>query len=89
MYIRQNVKRSKIPPGIAQKEALVYAKRLTGPEAKRLQFADVLTEEAKMPAEARVLISGALGRNGISRELLQNTKTDMYGTELHHIISKL
>ncbi|XP_052819209.1 uncharacterized protein LOC128245040 isoform X2 [Mya arenaria] len=74
--------RTKIPPGQSQRDAILYSKRLDGPEAKRLQLADGLVEETKMAAEAKSLILGALGRNRLSRDVLHNTKKDIYGKEL-------
>lgn len=74
--------RTKIPPGIVQREALLFAKRLTGDHAKRLGLVDDVVEEAKMSESAKKLVKGALGRNGLGREILHNMKKDIYGIEV-------
>ena len=79
--------RTKIGPGLVQREALLFAKRLTGDQAKGLGLVDVVTEENKMADEAKKLIKMALGRNGLDREALGMMKKDIYGQNL--VFSKL
>lgn len=79
--------RTKIPPGVVQREALLFAKRLSGEQAKRLGLADEVVEESKMADAAKKLVKEALGRNGLGRQILQDMKKDIYGKELD--LSKL
>ena len=79
--------RTKIPPGIVQREALLLAKRLTGNEAKDLGLVDSVVEESRMMDEAKKLVKMALGRNGLDRKALGMMKKDIYG--LHLDFSKL
>ncbi|XP_045191448.2 uncharacterized protein LOC123548331 [Mercenaria mercenaria] len=79
--------RTKIPPGVVQREALLFAKRLTGDYAKRLGLADEVVEETKMMDTARKLVKDALGRNGLGRKIFADMKKDIYGKELD--LSKL
>ena len=79
--------RTKIGPGLVQREALLFAKRLTGDQAKGLGLVDVVIEESKMAEEAKKLIKMALGRNGLDREALGMMKKDIYGETL--VLSKL
>ncbi|XP_053402996.1 uncharacterized protein LOC123549962 [Mercenaria mercenaria] len=79
--------RAKIPAGIAQREALLFAKRMTGDYAKRLGLVDEVVEETKMMDTARKLVNDALGRNGLGRKIVADMKKDIYGIELD--LSKL
>ena len=74
--------RTKIPPGLVQREALLFAKRLTGDDAKNLGLVDCVTEEDKMMEEAKKLIKQALGKNGLDRKALGIMKKDIYGQHL-------
>lgn len=74
--------RTKIPPGLVQREALLFAKRLTGDNAKYLGLVDCVTEEDKMMEEAKKLIKQALGKNGLDRKALGIMKKDIYGQHL-------
>lgn len=72
------IARTKIPPGIVQREALLLAKRLTGDDAKRLGLVDEVVVESKMAETARTLIKEALGRNGLDRNIIHAMKKDIY-----------
>lgn len=74
--------RTKIPPGVVQREALLFAKRLTGEHAKRLGLVDEIVEESKMVDTAKKLVKNALGRNGLGRKIMEDMKKDIYGKEL-------
>ncbi|KAL4218977.1 PFAM Enoyl-CoA hydratase isomerase [Mactra antiquata] len=74
--------RAKIPPGIVQREALLFAKRLTGEQAKRFDLVDAVVEEGKMVETGKELAKRALGRNGLGREIVFNMKKDIYGKEV-------
>ena len=79
--------RCKIPPGRVQRDALLYAKRMTGADAKRLELADEVTEEPKMVDAAKKLIDNVLGKNGLGRDIVYMMKKDIYGKDID--LSKL
>ena len=79
--------RTKVAPGVVQREALLLAKRLTGNEAKSLGLVDSVVEESQMAEEAKKLIKIALGKNGLDRKALGMMKKDIY--ELYLDFSKL
>lgn len=76
------IARTKIPPGFVQREALLFAKRLTGAEAKRLELVDEVVEESMMADSVKKLIRAALGRNGIDRKALHAMKKDIYAQDV-------
>ena len=74
--------RTKIGPGHVQREALLFAKRLTADQARNLGLVDVVTEEDKLVDEAKKLIKLALGKNGLDRNALGTIKKDIYGQDV-------
>ncbi|KAH3769046.1 uncharacterized protein LOC127846586 [Dreissena polymorpha] len=79
--------RTKIPAGKVQREALLFAKRLSGPEAKDLDLVDHVVEDSKMADVAKEMINKCLGKNGLGRDIVRVMKKDIYGKELD--LSKL
>ncbi|XP_061189924.1 uncharacterized protein LOC133197746 [Saccostrea echinata] len=61
----------------AKRESVIFAKRLTGPEAVNLKIVDGVVPEANLISESKSLGFGALGKNNIKRVDLQNMKKDM------------
>jgi len=47
-----------------------------------MQLVDDVVEESKMAGVAKQLISNALGKRGLDRELVYMTKKDIYGRDL-------
>lgn len=70
-----------------QREALLFAKRLTSDHAKRLGLVDEVSEESKMADAAKRLINETLGRSGLERDIVKAMKKDIYGNEID--LSKL
>lgn len=67
--------RVKIPNGSAQRDALVYGRRLNADEACRLGIVDVVTEEDNMMIEAMKTLKNV---GGIDRGVLSDMKANMY-----------
>ena len=65
-----------------QRDALVYAKRLSGDEAFKLQLADAVVEESGLEQTGKQL---ALGKRGLGRKILHDMKKDMYGLQLEFV----
>ena len=74
-----------MPPGLVQREALVYAKRFTGDHAFKLQLVDALVEESKMEEAGKKLALTALGKRGLGRKILHEMKKDVYGSEIEFV----
>ncbi|XP_061189925.1 uncharacterized protein LOC133197747 isoform X1 [Saccostrea echinata] len=61
----------------ALRESVIYAKRLTGPEALKLKIVDRIETESNLISESKAIGFKALGNNIIQRKDLQNMKKDM------------
>ena len=66
---------------------MLFAKRLSGPEAKDLDLVDHVVEDSKMADVAKEMINKCLGKNGLGRDIVRVMKKDIYGKELD--LSKL
>ena len=73
----------------AIRESVVYAKRITGPEAKKLGMVDSCTSMENLMAEAKSLGFGALGKNNIDRDMLRTMKQDMFPRRFSSANAKL
>ncbi|KAK3086848.1 hypothetical protein FSP39_024400 [Pinctada imbricata] len=62
----------------AIRESVVYAKRITGPEAVSLGIVDSVTSADRLISEAKSLGFGALGKNNIDRDMLKTMKQDTF-----------
>lgn len=62
----------------AKREAVIFARRITAPEAKQLGIVDVVTELSNIIPEAKKLATMALGPKGIDRDMLTTMKKDIY-----------
>ena len=61
----------------ALRESVIFAKRITGPEAVKLKIVDSTEEEGNLIAGGKRLGLQALGGNNIHRADLQNMKKDL------------
>ncbi|XP_062583106.1 uncharacterized protein LOC134244888 [Saccostrea cucullata] len=61
----------------AIRESVIFAKRLTGPEAVDLKIVDGIETEKNLISGSKKVGFGALGKNNIKRVDLQNMKQDM------------
>lgn len=82
-----NIARCKIPPGVVQRDALIYSKRLTAQEALDFQLVDVVTKATEMEAVGKQLVFKALGPRGLDRFIVGEMKKDIYGEYVN--LSKL
>ena len=62
----------------AIRESVVFAKRVTGPEAKEMGIIDSCASIDNLINAAKNLGFGALGKNDIDREILKTMKQDMF-----------
>ncbi|KAK3085597.1 hypothetical protein FSP39_005925 [Pinctada imbricata] len=62
----------------AIRESVIYAKRITGPEAVSLGIIDCVTSPDKLISEAKSLGFGAIGKNNIDRDMLRTMKQDLF-----------
>lgn len=62
----------------AKREAVVFARRITAPEAKTLGLVDTVVELDQLIPEAKRLARYALGNNAIDRDALAMMKRDVY-----------
>ena len=67
----------------------MYAKRITGPDAKELEIVDSCTAIDNLITEAKSLGFGALGQNNIDREMLRTMKQDMFPKRVSNVDAKL
>ena len=67
----------------------MYAKRITGPEAKELGVMDSCTSMENLITEAKYLGFGALGNNDIDKEMLRTMKQDMFPKRVSKVDAKL
>ncbi|XP_062583104.1 uncharacterized protein LOC134244886 [Saccostrea cucullata] len=71
----------------ALRESVIFAKRLTGPEAVQLKIVDGIETESNLISESKAIGFRALGNNVIKRIDLQNMKKDMIPRTIN--VSKL
>lgn len=62
----------------AMREAVVFGRRITAPEAKTLSLVDSVVELDKLIPEAKRLAKHALGNNDIDRNALTMMKSNTY-----------
>lgn len=68
--------RRKLSPE-ALRESVIFAKRITGPEAVKLNIIDRIASDKDLISECKKLGLKALGNNNIQRTDLQYMKEDM------------
>ena len=62
----------------AKREAVVFGRRITAPEAKTLALVDSVVNTENLLQEAKSLARHALGNNVIDRNALELMKKDIY-----------
>ena len=82
--------RVKINPSRQLHNSLVFGQRFTGPEAKAAGMVDSTVMPALVLQESLRLLAAWNGKNGFSRESLQNMKLDVYADAVKEVnVSKL
>ena len=90
VYVFICFSRMKIPTGKAQRDAVLFGKRLTAQDGYDLGIVDVISTVQNMRKEALGLIKETLGKNGFDRGIIRAMKSDIYNMEdFNKAISKL
>ncbi|XP_060570085.1 putative enoyl-CoA hydratase [Ruditapes philippinarum] len=70
--------RMKVPSGKSLRDAVLFGKRLSARDSRDLQLVDVISSQQSLSDDATKLLFEVLGKNGIDRKSLKQTKEDIY-----------
>jgi enoyl-CoA hydratase/carnithine racemase len=68
----------KVPSGKSLRDAVLFGKRLSARDSRDLQLVDVISSQQSLSDDATKLLFEVLGKNGINRKSLKQTKEDIY-----------